>query len=116
MNFKQRYHGKIFQLVLMEIKEMGLLYLLCFLLVIYFLDFSKDMLANTKTGNKTNIKKYLSDITFEDAKGWISINDGKYDCDITRRSKKTFHLTFHIIAYNLNNEYNISIDDGIDIL
>lgn len=79
-------------------------------------NFSKEMFENTKIGTKADMKKYISDITFEDEKGWISINDGQYDCNITRINDKKFHITFHIIAYDLDDKYDIFIDDNIDIL
>lgn len=78
--------------------------------------FSKEMFENTKLGIKTNIKKYISDVTFEDEKEWISINDGQYECNITKINEKIFHINFYIIAYNLDDKYDITIDDEIEIL
>ncbi len=78
--------------------------------------FSKEMFENTAFGIKTDIKKYISDVTFEDENGWISINDGQYDCNIIRINEKKFHIIFHIIAHDLDDEYDIFIDDEIKIL
>lgn len=80
------------------------------------LTFTKDMFEDAQIGVETDIKKYISDITFEDEKGWISINDGQCHCNITRISKDRFHIDFHIIGHDLDDKFNILIDDEIDIL
>ncbi len=62
-------------------------------------------------------KKYITDILFEDEKGWISIiGDGKYDCNIIRINERRFNLNFQITSYDMDGGYNIFIDDNIDIL
>lgn len=78
--------------------------------------FSKDMFNNLKIGEKTNIKKYISDITYEDENGWITINDGDYDCDIKRIDETNFHIDFHVLGNFEDDEYDITIDDDIKIL
>lgn len=80
------------------------------------LTFSKEMFINTVLGIETDIKKYISDITFEDENGWLSINDGQYECNIIRVDKKNFHIIFHIIAHDLDDKFDIFIDDEIKIL
>ncbi len=79
--------------------------------------FSKEMFENTAFGIKTDIKEYITDVTFEDEKGWISIIIyGQYDCNIIRINEKKFHIIFHIIAHYFDDEYDILIDDEIEIL
>lgn len=78
--------------------------------------FSKEMFENTALGIKTDIKEYISDVTFEDEKGWLSINDGQYECNIIRINEKNFRIIFHIIAHDLDDEFDIFIDDEIEIL
>lgn len=78
--------------------------------------FSKEMFENTELGIKTNIKEYISDVTFEDEKGWISINDEQYECNIIRINEKNFHIIFQIIAHDFDEEFDIFIDDEIEIL
>lgn len=78
--------------------------------------FSKEMFENTSVGIKTDIKEYISDITFEDKKGWISINDGQYDCSLTRINEKNFNIKFHILAYDNDDKYEIVIDENTVIL
>lgn len=78
--------------------------------------FSKEMFENTVIGIKTDIKEYISDVIFKDEKGWLSINDGQYECNIIRINEKNFHIIFHIIAHDLDDEFDIFIDDAIEIL
>lgn len=80
------------------------------------LTFSKEMFENIELKTKTNIKRYISDVTYEDEKGWISIVDGQYNCDITRINDKDFQLEFHIIAHELDDIFDIFIEDIIEIL
>lgn len=74
--------------------------------------FSKEMFENTKLNTRTNITEYLSDILYEDEKGWISIITGKYDCSITRTSENIFKIEFFVEAGDLN----IIIDTDIELL
>jgi len=74
------------------------------------------MFENTALRTKTDIKRYISDISYEDEKGWISINDGQYECNITRISDKDFRINFHVLAHDLDDEYDIFIEDVIEIL
>lgn len=78
--------------------------------------FSKDMFNNLKIGEKTNIKKYISDITYEDENGWITINDGDYDCNIERIDESNFYIDFYVLANFEDEEYNITLDDIVRIL
>lgn len=80
------------------------------------LTFSKEMFENAKNGEKIDIKRYISDITFEDEKGWISIYDGEFECSVTRIDKKRFNINLHTNAYDLDEKFNIFIDDDVDIL
>ncbi len=80
------------------------------------LTFSKEMFESIEIGIKTDIKKYISDITYEDNHGWISIIDGEYDCSVIRKSANIFHINFHVIANDSNDEYDIVIDDELTLL
>lgn len=79
------------------------------------LTFSKEMFENTNIGIKTDISSYVSDIAFEDKDGWLSINDGKYNLFITRINEKKFNIDFNINAHDLDEEFNIIINEDIDI-
>ena len=73
---------------------------------------SQEMFLNTKVNVKTNVKQYLSDITYEDKKGWDSLIVGKYDCNITRIDDKTFNLDFYVEDF----ETKITINTNINLL
>ena len=73
--------------------------------------FSDEMFKQMKENNKLNIKEYISDVLYEDERGWISIINSDYNCDITRIDEKNFKINFYIQA-----EENISIDSKITLL
>ncbi len=73
--------------------------------------FSDEMFKQMKVNIKTNVKEYISDILYEDDRGWISIINSEYDCDITRIDETCFKIDFYI-----NAEENISIDSTITLL
>lgn len=76
---------------------------------------SKEMLEKLKINKKININQYISDVTYEDEKGWVSLITWKYDCVITRINKVQFRLEFEI----LSNEFetiNINIVDDLELL
>lgn len=69
------------------------------------LRYSDVMFKETKLNIKKDITKYITDITYEDKKGWISLIISEYTCSITR-----------IDNYNFKIEMNInSKDDNIII-
>ena len=74
--------------------------------------FSKEMFKSAKKNIKTNVNNYLSDITYEDEKGWISIITGKYDCNITRISEEDFKIELCISS----GVGNIIMDTNIKLL
>ena len=45
---------------------------------------------------KTNITKYISDITYKDKDGWISLITENYNCTITKTNKNKFEIELHI--------------------
>lgn len=73
---------------------------------------SNEKLLESKINIKTNIKKYLSDITYEDRKGWISLVDETYDCYLERINEKVFNLDFFVKS----DELNIEIKTNIELL
>ncbi len=69
------------------------------------------MFKQMKVNIKTNVREYISDVLYEDDRGWISLINSEYDCDITRIDEKCFKMNFYI-----NAEENISIDSKITLL
>lgn len=76
---------------------------------------SKNQLESIKPNIKTNIKEYINDISYEDKKGWISINDGDYNCYLTKLDNEKFHIDFNIISNDIDEEFNIIIDEDINL-
>ena len=77
--------------------------------------FSKEMFMETPINEKVDITRYLTDITYEDNNGWISIIIGNYTCYITRINEKNFILNFHV-DYDDFDILNITINTDISIL
>ena len=73
--------------------------------------FSNEMFKQMKVNSKTNVNEYISDVLYEDDRGWISIINSEYDCYITRIDEKCFKIYFYI-----NAEENISIDSNVTLL
>lgn len=76
---------------------------------------SKIQLESIKPNIKTNIKEYINDISYEDKKGWISISDGDYNCYLTKLDSKKFHIDFNITSNDIDEEFNIIIDENINL-
>lgn len=77
--------------------------------------FSKEMFNKMEINKKINLNKYISDITYEDKKGWISIILEKYNCNINRINNHSFQLDFNISSYEFDM-LNIEIKDIIKLL
>lgn len=76
------------------------------------LTFSDKMFKEMQLDIKTNVNNYVSDITYEDEKGWVSLIIEKYNCNITRISNKNFIIELYLIS----DEFNINIDTNIELL
>ena len=50
------------------------------------------MFETLKLETHSNISQYVSDITYEDENGWISIIDGDYNCMIIKTSTNKFKI------------------------
>ena len=76
---------------------------------------AKEMFASIKLNTIINIENYLSDITYEDELGWISLITGKYHCQITRIDDKKFNLKLTVNADEVDI-INIKLDSDIILL
>lgn len=77
--------------------------------------YSKEMFESMKLDKKEDITKYISDITYEDNKGWISIINGEYTCYLIRKNENNFQ----IILDSKSDEFeklDIRINTIIEIL
>lgn len=62
---------------------------------------------------KTDANCFLTDITYEDELGWVSIIDEKHSCYITKKSQDLIKLDFEMYSKELKS--TIAIDCLIDM-
>lgn len=77
--------------------------------------YDKKWLEELKLNDKKDISKYISDITYEDEKGWISLITGNYSCFINRAENNKFALEFSCEAEECGGYYKILLSEEIDI-
>lgn len=58
--------------------------------------YSKEMWEDIKSCVKIDIKQYLTDITYEDEKGWISLIAEKHNCYITKIEENIFKIDLFV--------------------
>ena len=75
--------------------------------------YSKENWQNIPLQTKVNLNEYLSDITYEDNKGWISIITGNYNCTITRINDTEYKLD--LLIKEEYEEIDITIDTEIEL-
>ena len=82
--------------------------------------FSKKMFNKMEINKKINLNKYISDITYEDKKGWISIVTGNYECNVTKVKNDCLKLEFLVEPNELDVEEfginNIEIETYVNLL
>lgn len=82
--------------------------------------FSKSMFDKIELNKKINLNKYISDITYEDKKGWISIVTGNYECNVTKVNNNRFKFDFLVQPDEFDaDEFdinNIEIETYINLL
>lgn len=76
------------------------------------LTFSKEMFNNLKLNE--NMESYITDITYEDKNGWISLITDKHKCNITKIEQGKFKLNVDVIADQFE-KLKISIDTNIEL-
>ena len=69
---------------------------------------SQEIIESMKLNNQTNIKSYLTDILYEDSRGWISLITDEYDCTIVRLDERKFKI--HFIVTSAIENIDIMID------
>ncbi len=72
------------------------------------------MFNNLKLNEQINIESYITDITYEDKNGWISLITDKHKCNITKIEQRKFKLNIDVIADQFE-ELKISIDTNIEL-
>lgn len=75
----------------------------------------KEQFLNMQINKKVNIERYLTDVTYEDDAGWMSIWNKKLNCAITKISDVKFKIEFNIEAKEMER-LDIIIDDNVVLL
>ena len=75
--------------------------------------YDKKWLDELKINDKKDISKFISDITYEDEKGWISLIDGNYNCFINKINDNRFIIELSCETKECGDYYNISINEEI---
>ena len=77
--------------------------------------YDKKWFEELKINDKKNISKYISDITYEDEKGWISLITGNYKCFINKIDNNKFVVELNCETEECGEYYNISVNEEIEI-
>ena len=75
---------------------------------------SRKMLSEFSLNKQNDVSQYISDVTYEDEKGWISLITWDYECIITKIDKNEYKLHFSILS-NEFEELNIKINTNLKI-
>ena len=75
----------------------------------------KKWFEELKINDKKDISKYISDISYEDEKGWISLITGNYNCLINRIKNNIFVLEFTCDTEECGEYYNILLNEEVEI-
>ena len=77
--------------------------------------YDKKWFEELKINDKKDISKYISDITYEDEKGWVSLITGNYNCFVTKTKNNMFSLEFSCEAEEIGEHYKILLNEEVDI-
>ena len=77
--------------------------------------YDKKWLEELKIYDKKDISKYITDIIYEDEKGWISLITGNYNCFITKTKNNIFALEFSCEAEECDEHYKIFLNEEVEI-
>lgn len=77
--------------------------------------YDKNLFSKLIIGNKADISDSISDISYEDKDGWISLIYGYHKCIVERINDKVFNFKLDCITDEGQKSYNISINENIDM-
>lgn len=75
---------------------------------------SKEKLKSINIGEVVNLDKYITDIVYEDKKGWVSIIDGKRSCSLSKIIDDIFLIEFSV-DFEEQEEFNIIINSEVEL-
>lgn len=76
--------------------------------------YDKKYLEELKINDKKDISKYISDITYEDENGWVSLITGNYNCFITKYRNNKFVFELKCEAEECGEYYNIFLKEEVE--
>ncbi|MBR1936993.1 MAG: hypothetical protein IJ842_04785 [Bacilli bacterium] len=78
-------------------------------------NYDKKWLEELKINDKQDISKYVTDIPYEDEKGWVSLILGKDKCFITKVKNNVFTIELKCEADECSEHYSIIINEDVEI-
>lgn len=76
--------------------------------------YDKKWIRELKINNKKDISKYVTDIIYDDGKGWISLIYGTYQCFLKRIDNELYLLDFYCNIIEYEEEFNIVLKEKIN--
>ena len=77
--------------------------------------YDKEWIRELKINDKKDISKYVTDITYNDSKGWISLIYGKYQCFLERIDNSNYLLDFYCNTID-EEEFSIVLNEKINFI
>ena len=74
--------------------------------------FSKELIKSMNVNEKFCLNSYITDITYEDEKGWVSIITSKYNCELIKLGENRFILELTVDSSEIDN-LNINVNSNI---
>ena len=69
-----------------------------------------------KINDKKDISKYVTDIIYNDSKGWISLIYGTYKCFLERIDNELYLLDFYCNTIDDEEEFSIVLNEKINFI
>lgn len=77
--------------------------------------YDKSWLKEMSKNNLTDITKYISDIIYEDGKGWLSLISGNYIGTLEKIEDKIFNIAINCRFEDCNEVFEICINENINM-
>ena len=77
--------------------------------------YDKKWLDALKANETVDITSYIIDINYEGEKGWLTLKYGDYSCELTKNDNGLFTIAMSCECEELDQLYNININEIIDL-
>lgn len=78
--------------------------------------YDKEWIRELKINDKKDISKYVTDIIYNDSKGWISLIYGTYKCFLERIDNEFYLLDFYCNTMDDEEEFSIVLNEKINFI